>query len=161
MQYIECPSEEEPKNISIFLAGGITNCPDWQSEVVERLKDRNITIFNPRRKNFPINDPSASLAQILWEYKRLRSSTLNLFWFSRGSVNPIALFELGSALERPTHVLIGCDPGYERISDVEIQTRLRCPQEKVAHSLKELLEDLSILIGFFKLTEEVKKLQAQ
>jgi hypothetical protein len=35
---IEAPNEiysvENNKNINLFLAGGITNCPDWQKEMI-------------------------------------------------------------------------------------------------------------------------------
>lgn len=42
MIYIEAPNENysienETENTKVFLAGGITNCPDWQSEIVEIL----------------------------------------------------------------------------------------------------------------------------
>ncbi len=58
----------EKGEIAAFLAGGITNCREWQLEVLEHLKeyDRNeclldkLVIYNPRRENFPIDDPSAS-----------------------------------------------------------------------------------------------------
>lgn len=50
---------------SVFLAGGITNCPQWQQEVIDRLQGYEIecTILNPRRANFPIGDPSAAREQ--------------------------------------------------------------------------------------------------
>lgn len=68
MIYIEAPNYEFPKDkISIFLAGSITDCPDWQSDIIQKLKDEDIVIFNPRRKNFPIEDPKASDEQIKWE----------------------------------------------------------------------------------------------
>ena len=51
--YVEAPNHiphsgelpNDPNDIdflSIFLAGGITNCPDWQSDIKTKLKDINI-----------------------------------------------------------------------------------------------------------------------
>lgn len=53
-------SIETNNNPSIFLAGGITNCPNWQQEAISYLSKLNLTIYNPRRENFPINDPNVS-----------------------------------------------------------------------------------------------------
>lgn len=74
MRVITAP---EPLNIKdddvvVFLAGGITNCPNWQWNVIKLLKDAvndypNLVILNPRRDNFPIDDPNASEEQITWD----------------------------------------------------------------------------------------------
>lgn len=73
--------EKQDNDVFCFLAGGITNCPDWQSEVIENLQKYDqkyqneldsLVIFNPRRPNFPIDDPNASLQQITWEFQELQ-----------------------------------------------------------------------------------------
>jgi len=93
MQYIESPENysNKPDRMAIFLAGGITNCPDWQSEIVDSLQNFDITLLNPRRKKFPINDPGASKEQISWEYNHLRKADTILFWFPKESICPIAI----------------------------------------------------------------------
>lgn len=58
------------KDITCFLAGGITNCPEWQNDVIEYLKEHeeecsNLVILNPRRKDFSIQDRTATIVQIL------------------------------------------------------------------------------------------------
>jgi len=80
MQYIESPENysNKPDRMAIFLAGGITNCPDWQSEIVDSLQNFDITLLNPRRKKFPINDPGASKEQISWERLINRQDFLQL-----------------------------------------------------------------------------------
>lgn len=45
-QVITAPSTEKPKHISVFLAGGITNCKEWQKEVTEELKDYAWRMYN-------------------------------------------------------------------------------------------------------------------
>ena len=126
MRYIEAPKNYiKRKSVAIFLAGGITNCPDWQQELVKLLENTNLVILNPRRENFPIHDPNAAQEQITWEYEHFKKADMISFWFSRGSLNPIVLFELGKWLvqdEKP--IFIGIDPKYERRQDVEIQTWL-------------------------------------
>lgn len=119
----------------VFLAGGITNCPDWQSEAIAFLKMNqkssyrpgpSPTIFNPRRESFPIDDPAAGPQQVLWEYYALRAADIICFWFARGSLNPIVLFELGSHIQHK-RIVVGADPEYARRRDVELQLRLARP----------------------------------
>jgi len=161
MRYIEAPNNydydtlleyEKVSKKSLFLSGGITNCPDWQSEIVEMLKDTDLIIFNPRRKNFPIHDPNAAKEQIKWEYKHFELCKLHLFWFSRGSLNPIVLFEYGrwsyivkKFWQYHRKIFVGIDPEYERRQDVEIQTELLDPIQdhlKIVYSLSELTNQI-------------------
>lgn len=142
MRYIEAPRELEHTlgRNSIFLAGGITNCPDWQQEMVRLLYDTNLILLNPRRANFPIHDPSAALAQITWEHQMLRRASSILFWFPCETICPIVLYELGawSMTQRP--ILVGVHPKYQRRQDVEIQTGLARPEVEVVYSLRKLAE---------------------
>lgn len=137
------------ENAKLFLAGGITNCPDWQSELIENFQDvEKLTIYNPRRKNFPIDDPSASEKQICWEYKQLKDADIICFWFSRGSLNPIVLYELGrwgNSSDKP--IIIGIDPKYERKNDVIIQTKLSRPKVKIAEDFSDFCVKVKWLIN--------------
>jgi hypothetical protein len=139
---IEAPNEiysvENHRNIKLFLAGGITNCPLWQDELVELIKGADIlTVYNPRRKNFPIHDPKAAEEQITWEHNHMESADIISFWFSKGSLNPIVLLELGK-YALATKVFIGIDPGYERTQDVIIQTKLSRPDVRIVYSIIDL-----------------------
>lgn len=147
---IEAPTKYTLKKneTSVFLAGGITNCPDWQSKLIELLKDTpDLVMFNPRRKNFPIKDPNAAEEQISWEYDNLKEVDNLIFWFSRGSLNPIVLYELGIHLNSSNRPgIIGLDPKYERNQDVEIQTKLARPDIKIVYSLEDVaIEFLKLL----------------
>jgi len=142
MHYLKAPQGLDPTDTSlkspfVFMAGGITNCPDWQSVLIDVLlhKEKGLegTLFNPRRKNFPIGDLSAAYEQIKWEFDALNAADIILFWFARGSDNPIVMYEYGTHLYRyvyedslPT-IVVGCDPLYSRIKDVIMQTDLRSP----------------------------------
>ena len=91
-----------------FLAGGITDCSNWQKTVINFLKERencmtldNLVLFNPRRDNFPIDDPSAADKQIEWEYDWLGMSDIFSIYFDGGnSDQPICMYELGRYLTK-------------------------------------------------------------
>lgn len=122
MIYIEAPdSDEYPALKSIFLAGGISDCHDWQIEVAQWFKDTDFLVINPRRKDFTICD---STEQIVWEHTRLRQADMILFWFPCETVCPITLFELGIWAGREKPIFVGCHPDYSRRFDVRLQMSL-------------------------------------
>ena len=138
MIYVEAPNKIQPVDYvkkSIFLAGGITGCGEWQSHIAEELADTDLVVLNPRRKDFPINDPTAAYEQIKWEFENLRFADQILFWFPPETLCPIVLFELG-AWSKP--IFIGIHPNYQRKQDVEIQIGFVRPDVKICYSLTEL-----------------------
>jgi hypothetical protein len=141
MHYIEA-LDKHSGGTSLFLAGGITGCRDWQAEMVEKLKDTELTLLTPRRKNFPMDDPTASVAQIKWEHRHLALSTAIMFWFPPETLCPITLFEYGKWLVRNKRLFVGCDPAYKRISDVCIQTGLERPQQVIHTDLDALAAEI-------------------
>jgi hypothetical protein len=152
---VESPNEvyslENQSNYKLFLAGSITNCPDWQKEVIEKLKDvENLTIYNPRRADFPIGDPDAAEEQITWEYNKLKEADGVSFWFDSGSLGPITLYELGrwGNSSKDKNLLIGIHPEYQRKQDVEIQTQLSRPETSIVYSIDDLVENIKKLIGW-------------
>lgn len=127
----------EPLNIdglSVFLAGGITNCPNWQKDVIEGLSDTDLTVLNPRRDNFPIHDPNAADDQIAWEFEALeRCDIFSMYFADADSDQPICMYELGRNIARMQmrfpntwmyRIVIAADPNYRRFNDVKIQTKL-------------------------------------
>lgn len=152
MTYIECPDEYVPDFTrmwdppSVFLAGGITGCPDWQREIRPMLK--GFIILNPRRKNFPMDDPTAARYQIAWEHRHLRKADAIVFWFPRDNAAgcPIALFELGSWSVQSAKVAVGIERGYVREDDVRIQMELLTHEVPIVSSLPALAEKVR---GFF------------
>lgn len=144
MRYIEAPHSysQHVLHRSVYLAGGITNCPDWQQQMVHLLRHTDYTLLNPRRKCFPISDPNASHEQITWEYHALRDASVILYWFPSETLCPIVLYELGawSMTEKPFYV--GVHPQYARRTDVEIQTLLVRPEVKIVYSLEDLAEQV-------------------
>ncbi len=138
MRYVECPEQFEGGERSLFLAGGVTGCPNWQAEVASALSGAEVTLVNPRRKNFLIADPAESEGQIVWEHRALRLASAILFWFPEESLCPISLYELGAWSMSQKPLFVGVHPQYKRRIDVEIQTRLVRPDVGVKYSLTEL-----------------------
>ena len=141
MKIITAPEEYNLQDgeISVFLAGGITNCPYWQNDIIERLKQYNtdrLVVFNPRRENFPINDLSASYKQIDWEFRALQKIDIFSMYFSSGiSDQPICMYELGRNIVKmqvrfpidwKDRIVVSVENGYKRKQDVIIQTELAC-----------------------------------
>ena len=139
MYYIESPERLlAGVGTSVFLAGGITRCPDWQQEMRRILADFDLVVLNPRRKNFPIHDPGAAEEQIAWEYTHLRAADAILFWFPCETICPIVLYELGAWSMTNKPIFVGVHPDYKRRQDVEIQTRLVRPEVEVVFTLQDL-----------------------
>lgn len=141
-RYIEAPDEYTGKGPAVFLAGGITGCPDWQSEARD-LIPCSVVVLNPRRADFPIHDPSAAAAQIDWEYRHLRRADVVLFWFpdSGPIVQPIALYELGAHAASGKRIAVGADPDYIRRADVVLQLGHVRPDVPVRHHLAAACAD--------------------
>ena len=142
MRVITEPNYYEPhdKDVSVFLAGGITNCPNWQKKVIETIKNTysivtdSLVLFNPRRDNFPIHDKSAASQQIEWEFDMIEKCNVFSMYFSSGeSDQPICMYELGRNILRmqmrypadwQDRIIVSVEDGYHRIQDVLIQTEL-------------------------------------
>jgi len=171
--YIEAPKFPSVPawHKSLFMAGGITGCPDWQQEFRSLLhaqgECKNLTLLNPRRENFPIDDPNAADEQIKWEFDAMVLSDAISFWFCEDTIQPIVLFELGRwstpchpilFADPPTHqhipgepsvvkiknqpkrIFVGVDRNYARRQDVEVQLGLIRPDLEIVYNL-DLLAD--------------------
>ncbi|MDO8516894.1 MAG: nucleoside 2-deoxyribosyltransferase domain-containing protein [Nanoarchaeota archaeon] len=140
MKYIECPEVYNKKGNekSLFIAGGITECGNWQNDFIDSLKNENLIVLNPRRKNFDINDEEISIAQIKWEYEHLKKASAISFWFTSETLCPITLYELGKVQASRKPVFLGVHPAYKRKFDLEVQTGLIRPETKIVYSLNDL-----------------------
>lgn len=136
-QVITAPNVEKPVYKTVFLAGGITNCKDWQSEVIKELEFEDITIFNPRRAHFDITDKTAADIQIAWEFERLEQMDIFSMYFCDGeSDQPICMYELGRNIVRmqnrfpsdwQNRIIVSVEEGYKRKKDVITQLQLCAP----------------------------------
>ena len=146
MRYIKSLEiyEPIPSDTSIFLAGGIAGAPDWQQDIANMLGDTRLVLLNPRRENFPIDDPGAALKQIVWEYEHLRKASAILFWFPCETFCPIALYELGTWSMTDKSIFVGLHPEYKRRQDVEIQMMLVRPGVEIVYSVRDLANQVVV-----------------
>ena len=138
-----------PKSlIKIFVAGGITDCPDWQREFVNYFKYvGNVVLYNPRREDFDIKNPDISREQIDWEYAKLKEADYIVFWFPEETLCPITLYELGKAVGQNKLIAVGTHPNYKRRFDVVHQVGLAKSTVKVVDSVSELAYCAMIDLG--------------
>ena len=148
---VQSPNEvyslENRFNVRMFLAGGISECPDWQSEVIKNLEGLPVTIYNPRRKDF-VMSPETEEEQITWEFEKLRDAQLLCFWFSGPTLNPITLYELGMwGNSRKIPLIIGIDPTYKRKNDVIIQSKLAGYRGVFSESIEDFSEQIKMILN--------------
>jgi len=165
VEIVQSPANESRLDIiKIFLAGGISNCPNWQKDLCdrflndERLQYKDVIVFSPRCEEIPEEDP-----QVRWEYDKLNKSDIIGFWFSYGSLNPITLFEYGSYIRWhswPLHypqdkinktLVVGCHSDYQRKNNVIIQTKLARPGLEIQNNLDDFYNKLIETILNYKL----------
>jgi hypothetical protein len=150
---VECPNEIRQVRLhpSVFIAGGITGCGEWQFDLIDQIKDiENLIVYNPRRRNFPIDDPSAAKQQIVWEYDKLMLSDIIVMHFPKATLCPICLYELGKWINSSAakNAIVTIEHGYARTNDVIIQTSLARPDVKVfVGSQEECVETMRRYIG--------------
>lgn len=145
MQLVQCPEVYErphPAPPRLFVAGGISGCRDWQAELIDLLRDTDYCVFNPRREDFPADDPEASRWQIRWEHEHLEAADIVSFYFPQETLCPISLFELGKMAMTARELYVGVHPAYARRLDVEAQLRLIRPEVRVVDSVEALAGQL-------------------
>ncbi len=144
MKYVESPEDYygAGKDISIFLAGGISGTKDWQGELVTKLTASDLTLVNPRRKSGLDKTGDAAKQQIKWEHSQMLRCDAVSFWFPPETLCPIALFELGKWVARPKKIFVGCDPAYQRKFDVEVQCGLERPYLVVVDNIDDLAKQI-------------------
>lgn len=131
---------------AVFLAGTITGAENWQQEASAWLLDRGIDVFNPRRENFPIDDPAAARKQIEWESDHITAAAVVAFWFPKEGLSPITLYELGKCSALNKRIAVSVEPGFWREEDVRIQTELIRPEVRVGSSFAELMSTVKWMV---------------
>lgn len=138
MKIVQAPEMAEIDGPTLFLAGGITGCPDWQDVLIKMLGNLPITIFNPRRSNWNPAEMEA-FRQITWEHHYLRAVDAVSFWFPKETLCPITLFEYGKILTHPNKAMfVAVHPDYQRKVDISCQTLLERPDLEIGTNLNHL-----------------------
>ncbi|MBO0859037.1 MAG: nucleoside 2-deoxyribosyltransferase domain-containing protein [Chloracidobacterium sp.] len=122
---------QSPENVDltspamrVFLAGSIDSgmADDWQTLIVDRLRDLDVIVFNPRRTEWTAATSPKSeelRRQINWELDAIERSDLIAFYFAPGTKAPISLLELGLIAPRK-RAIVCCQHGFWRKTNVDV-----------------------------------------
>ena len=158
MFYVQSPNSIDVASpaLRIFLAGSIDSgmAEDWQSPVVDRLRDLDVVVFNPRRGAWTPgtsleSEPEELRRQINWELDAIERSDLMAFYFATGTKSPISLLELGLIAGRKQAVVC-CPPGFWRKTNVDVICDRFDIQQ--AHSLEDLVDEIKEKVRLFRRT---------
>jgi hypothetical protein len=111
---------------SVFLAGSIEQgtAENWQNYIIEKLKNKDIVIFNPRRENWDsswkedISNPEF-YDQVNWELEALEKSKLVAMYFDPNTKSPISLLELG-LFAQTGKIVVCCPSGFWKKGNIDI-----------------------------------------
>lgn len=162
MEIIHAPEPYTIGNASIFLAGSIEmgSCVDWQEEfpngLTRRALNSNLTILNPRRKDFQpnavqsINNPYFR-EQVEWEMEAIENCDILFMNLIPDTKSPISMMELGFILGRDTkeHLFVVCPKTFWRRGNVEIMLNTFAPNglNHLYDSYSDAMEDLNRLLN--------------
>jgi hypothetical protein len=120
----ELPKKE--KKLKIFLGGSIDmgNAENWQAKVEQKLSDKKVVLFNPRRDDWnkewkPISSDTNFRKQVEWELNALEKADIIIMNFAPNSQSPISLLELG-LYTKSKKLMVVCPEGYWRKGNVDI-----------------------------------------
>lgn len=126
---IDAPSNKKPldNSFTVFLAGTIDadkGSVDWQHKICKKIEDTTdnkyrITIYNPRREEFPDSGSSEVRRQIKWEHKHMDDADLIVMNILEDSKSPISLMEMGMYAESGKLVVF-CKAGFYRYDNVQM-----------------------------------------
>lgn len=138
----EVNSEDEYSGLNVFLAGGIKDCPDWQTDFAKKVLDirSNIRVYNPRRPKFDDTSDAMLKEQISWEYEAINRCEMILFWFPKEGQCMTTLYELGRCEEklRDGEAFVGIEDGYVMKNHVIKQLQMIDSDFVVSSTLEEL-----------------------
>ena len=95
------------------------NSIDWQATAIQRLRDLEVNVFNPRRIVAPEQKLIAD--QINWELDSIAGCEFIFMHLAANTISPISLLELGlllGGLRKHKTIIISCDPCYTRKDNV-------------------------------------------
>jgi len=110
----------------IFLAGSIEmgKAVDWQTEISNKLKGEDVTLFNPRRDDWDssweqkiTNDKFRE--QVEWELNAMEQAEKIVIYFDPKTTSPITMLELGIH-SHSGKMCVCCPDGFYRKGNVDI-----------------------------------------
>ena len=115
---------------TLFLGGGIQDCYNWQTDVIDAFRNTNIVLLNPRQNEYDTTDQTLKLRQVSWEIKHFNLAGAIMFWFPQNCLCRTTNAEYGKwvlsglAFNRGKKVFVGVHPNYIGAVDIRLQTQL-------------------------------------
>lgn len=110
----------------VFLAGSIEmgRAIDWQAEMSEFFKSKDVGVFNPRRDDWDSTweqkfENPQFYQQVNWELDALERCNMILLYLVPETMSPISLMELGIH-SSSKHLYVVCPDGFWRKGNVDI-----------------------------------------
>jgi hypothetical protein len=111
----------------LFLAGSIEmgKADNWQTKLVEALKDFPIVILNPRRDDWDSSwvqsiDNPMFREQVEWELDAMEFADGIYMYFDPNTKSPISLLELGLFAKEEKKLAVYCPKGFWRKGNVDV-----------------------------------------
>lgn len=116
------------KHNIVFLSGSIEmgKAKDWQREVIEKLKDEDLIILNPRRSDWDSSwkqslEDERFVEQVNWELSGLEIADIIVVHLEPETMAPITLMEIGLyARLCPQKLIVHCPQGYWRKGNIDV-----------------------------------------
>ena len=126
MKVITAPEPLRITKPSIFLAGSIAQnkAEKWQKKVIDATNQLDVTLLNPRRKNWDASwkeamDNPPFTEQVNWELDALEQADWIVCYFDTNTKSPITLLELG-LFATSQKLIVCCPEGYWKKGNVDI-----------------------------------------
>ena len=147
VKVIKAPDSITNETNAVFLAGSIEmgKAVDWQQEIEDKLKDFDVTLFNPRRDDWDssweqtIDNPDFK-EQVEWEMNSMDKAKKIVFYMDEKTKSPITLLELGLHASSGK-CCVYCPDGFWRKGNVEVV----CDRFNIP-----MVDDIDGLIKFIK-----------
>lgn len=146
MEVYSPPSYPSLTKPSIFLGGSIEmgKAVDWQRAVIERFKETDAMILNPRRDDWDSSwvqsiENAQFNQQVRWELDYLHRVDYRIFYFAGNTLSPITLLEFGT-FHKWKNTFVCWDDGYLRKGNLEVY----CHANEIVpyHSLEQIIDKI-------------------
>lgn len=144
---IKAPNKIDGEDNGVFLAGSIEmgKAVDWQQEIEDKLKDFEVTLFNPRRDDWDSSwdqsiDNKEFKEQVTWELDSLDKAKKIVFFMDKDTKSPITLLELG-LYASSGKCCVYCPEGFWKKGNVDIV----CERFKIP-----MVDNIDGLVKFIK-----------
>lgn len=127
IRIIMAPSEDKTRvGKTIFLAGTIDSgdSPNWQRQLYQEMSKEQdlydkVTIFNPRRDEWPDDGSDEVIRQIKWEHKHMDEADYIVMNIIGDSKSPISLMEIGMYAQSGK-LTVFCPEDFYRFDNVKV-----------------------------------------